>query len=114
MLIVYNETCSDTTTSTIPILHEELFIPNIFAPDADNSDNNRFRVYGTGITSFEITIYNRNGAKVFHSTDINQGWDGSLNGKPCPQSAYIYRIRYATISHPQEPKALNGSVVLLK
>jgi len=31
---------------------------------------------------------------VFHTNDINQGWDGRKDKKDCPEGVYIYYILY--------------------
>lgn len=71
---------------------EGLWFPNVFTPDAES--NNRFSIITTlPLESFEMTIYTRNGLLVWHSEDINEPWDGTRNGTPMPQDAYVYHWR---------------------
>ena len=70
--------------------------------------------YGSNIHDFEITIYSRRGQRVFHSRDINEEWDGTLNGRPCPQGAYVYTISYTTPSSAGSPRKKNGTVLLVR
>ena len=35
-------------------------------------------------------IYNRQGLLVYHTTDPSATWDGTREGEPCPQGAYVY------------------------
>jgi len=57
-------------------------------------------------------IFNRWGVMVYESTDINEGWDGTLDGKPQPAGVYVYEAEAATaegkIIHKQ------GNITLLK
>ena len=81
--------CSDTTLGFHPEIRSVWF-PNIFTPN--EQQNNRFgAVTSCQTAEFEIFIYNRQGLLVYHSTDINEPWDGSHDGVPVPQGAYAYR-----------------------
>jgi len=86
--------CLDTAIQTIVVEAEfTLFIPNAFTPDA-NGHNETFKASGIGITEFTMDIYNRWGEQLFHSADINQGWNGQKNnqGIDLKMGVYIYRI----------------------
>ncbi len=66
-----------------------VWFPNVFMPDAES--NNRFGCQTVlNVVSFELTIYNRVGLRVWESTDIDQQWDGTHKGIPVPQGAYVY------------------------
>lgn len=68
-----------------------VFIPNSFTPNADGL-NEYFKVYGRGIKSFEVRIFDRWGEEIYYFNDI-KGWNGSRqNGKICKQDVYVYRI----------------------
>lgn len=43
------------------------------------------------MAEFEIHLFNRWGLLVWHTTDIADRWDGTHNGSPVPQEAYVYR-----------------------
>jgi len=41
--------------------------------------------------------YDRNGAKVFETKDVNAGWNGQLlNGKPANEGVYTYYLKFRT------------------
>ncbi|WP_333820822.1 InlB B-repeat-containing protein [Ohtaekwangia sp.] len=73
-----------------------LKIPKLFSPDnrgdvsteAWNIENAYL------LDGCEIVIYNRQGQKVYSSLGYATPWDGSSNGKPLPDGAYFYIIRY--------------------
>lgn len=73
-----------------------VWIPNAFSPDDPVNDNVRvFKVFpntNASIISYEIYIYSRTGRQVYHSRDINAGWDGTYNGHAQPMGAYVYII----------------------
>lgn len=86
--------CADTLSRVIYVKKHSLWFPNVFTPD--EATNTLFRAYGTGIVDFELWIYDRRGALMFHTTDINQGWDGTSGGKRCRQESYAYTCHYTT------------------
>jgi len=52
---------------------------------------------------------------IFNTSDLNQGWDGSYQGKPCQAGVYVYRIVYQDFGMgPQETKVMEGTVVLVR
>ncbi|MBQ0015742.1 MAG: gliding motility-associated C-terminal domain-containing protein [Bacteroidales bacterium] len=111
-LEVYTDYCRDTAYAKIPILKPVLFVPNAFTPG--ESSNNRFMVKSSQIDGFEMFIYNRRGQLVFHTTDINEGWDGRFDGEICPQGAYVYRLHYQTSIVTKAWQYETGTVLLIR
>ena len=112
ILAVSNAFCHDTTIQTLPIIRSALFAPNVFIPDAEN--NNRFTVVCNGALEAELTLYNRQGLLVFSTTDLETGWDGTHNGTPCPQGAYVWHLHYRTVDRPEQWNTQMGTVTLLR
>ena len=54
-----------------------------------------------GITDYSIDLYSRGGALLWHSDDMNDEWDGTYNGKPCPQATYVWIIHYRDVTAPR-------------
>lgn len=75
-----------------------LWVPNIIAPNSDDENIRqflpKFSSEAGSITNYRLAIFNRGGQKVFASTEVGIGWDGSFNGRDLPQAAYIYIIYY--------------------
>lgn len=101
-------------THYIAVLLENnnLWIPNVFTPGRES--NNTFSVNANELSYYHITIFNRLGMKVFHSDDINQPWDGTCNGLPCPMGTYTYTIDYSTNNSPNELLHHTGTVTLIR
>lgn len=112
ILSVSNAFCHDTTSRTIPIVRYALFAPNVFTPNADR--NNRFTIVLGAAIEAKLTIYNRQGLFVYSTTDLEHGWDGTHNGTPCPQGAYVWHLRYRTLDRPEEWNSQTGTVTLLR
>ena len=80
------------TTSSSQIVEEavpKIVLPNIFSPNGDNS-NDTFRPANSCPVEYELTVFNRWGTVVFHTTDITQGWDGTYDASPAPEGKYSY------------------------
>lgn len=108
--------CEDTITQTIEILLEPVvYLPNAFIPEG-TPENSRFRGYGIGVVSAELSVFNRWGTMVYYSNDIGEiltsGWDGTFNGKPAKQGAYAYKLKSSFYDGSTFQKL--GSVTLIR
>jgi gliding motility-associated-like protein len=81
---------------SIDIIVKETVIdmPNAFAP---NGGNNLFKPAKRGIATLrEFNVFNRWGNKIYSSTNIDDGWDGTYNGTAQPVGVYVYTIQAVT------------------
>jgi len=72
-----------------------LLLPGAFTPNNDGLNDsygisNKFIV--DQLDFFEI--FDRWGAKVWETTDLNDKWDGTKNGIPMSGGTYLYKIQY--------------------
>lgn len=70
-----------------------VFAPTAFTPNGDTK-NDYYIVKANAISYFEMQVYNREGNILFHSKDINTGWDGSFESRQCTEGVYIAQIMY--------------------
>jgi gliding motility-associated-like protein len=85
-----------TVSDSMDVLVKEtvLDMPNAFAP---NGTNNLFKPTKRGIAQLKsFTIFNRWGNKVYNSSNIDEGWDGTFNGSNQPMGVYMYMIEAVT------------------
>lgn len=87
-----NGLVSSSNAVVVPI-NAELYFPNAFSPNKD-AKNDSFEIKGKpgGVESFKMQVYNRWGALVFETTDINTSWDGNINNLPAPSGKYLIYI----------------------
>lgn len=74
------------------LIEEDVFIPNVFNP---NSDNSVFNVrVGGNVSDFLILVYDRHGQIVFSSNDPEITWNGNYQNTITanPGGVYLYRI----------------------
>ncbi len=72
-------------------------MPNVFTPNGDGSNDHLIPFGKSEITGGQLDVYNRWGELVFSTDDLDQGWDGTAHGKPCPDGSYFYRVQYSTV-----------------
>ncbi len=88
----------------------EIFVPNSFSPNGDGL-NDLQCVLGNCIISFDFTIFNRWGEKIFHSVDQENCWDGRFRGQPVQSGIYIYKLIATTKKGERIEKTGNITVV---
>lgn len=66
-----------------------IFSPTAFTPNGDQL-NDRFFVSGQFIVKMEWYIFNRWGELIFVSKSKDDTWDGTFNGKPVAEDAYVW------------------------
>lgn len=86
-------------------------VPNAFTPN-DDGLNDEFNIQTEMLISYYIAIYNRWGDLVFTSDDINDGWDGTLNGVLQEIGTYMYVIESVTTLNT--PITKTGTLTLLR
>ena len=113
MMEAYTPSCLDTAYRDIPFRRVALYIPNVFTPDAET--NNTIIPHTTGISEFEMWIYDRRGALVFHTDHLGMGWDGKdTHGQPCRPGTYAYLCRYRDSITPSGYQSKKGTITLLR
>ena len=80
----------DTTVVDVNAVYT-YFMPTAFSPNGDRN-NDVLLVHGRGISSIDLKIYDRVGEKVFETTDILQGWDGTLYGVAMNNNEFVYTL----------------------
>ena len=90
--------CTDTAVQVIDIVPELTYhLPNAFTPNGDGlNDGYRGNGIFTGLTGFQMNIWNRWGEKVFETTDPTESWNGLYknSGKPAPKGVYVCVVQF--------------------
>jgi gliding motility-associated-like protein len=107
--------CFASVTHEIKILPEfTFFIPNAFTPRASAGVNDVFNGKGIGIIKYDLWIFDRWGNMVFHSGDLDEGWDGKANGGKhvAQEDVYVWKVHLTDIFNKQHNYL--GTVTLVK
>ncbi len=104
--------CTTTDTITVNVSNQSLInMPNAFAPGGPGNGLLKADRLGSATLQY-FRVYDRWGLLVFETTDINNGWDGKLNGVPQPIGTYVYQID--AIDNAGKHFIKNGNVTLLR
>ena len=96
-LTAYNNYCNSRFKIEIKEYCEgQIFIPNAFSPYVKNGINDNFKVISNNyLNDFELLIFNRWGDIIFKTNDINEYWDGTVNGDLVKTDVYVYKVKYS-------------------
>ncbi len=103
-------TASDSVTITV-IDDRNVFVPNIFTPNGDGR-NDKLLIFGKGIDAIEMNIYDRWGGKVYYSTDLSEGWDGTVNGEELNSGVFVYSLLVTFFDG--QTKIVSGNITLAR
>lgn len=105
---VVSQTCGTSTSSAFVRVYKKITIPNAFTPNNDGI-NDLWNIDAL-ITypSCLVSVFDRNGQKVYQSIGYPKAWDGTRGGSALPTGTYYYIIDLKN----NTPK-LSGWVVIL-
>ena len=88
-----NMTCPDSYSLIYHISPQgTIYVPNVFTPNKDGN-NDFFSIGGQGVAEMECIIYDRWGKVIIILQSLSRTWDGTFDGRPCPEDVYTYRIK---------------------
>ena len=72
-----------------------IFAPTAFTPNNDGT-NDVFYIQGENIYDFELFVFDRWGEVIFHSTDMNNGWNGKKYNdmRDAQIDVYVWKIKF--------------------
>ena len=106
--------CTDTATEVLTV--EEgitLYAPNAFTPGNDGF-NDGWRVEGSGVETFHLTITDRWGELMFETEDMDRYWNGSPRGDGLSHmnDLFVYMIEATGLCEDFE--RLTGTIMLVR
>lgn len=110
-IIVENEDgCTASDNITIFVQYDYA-LPNVFSPNGDGI-NDIFQVQAEFIIALELSIFDRWGERIYSSSDMRSGWDGTIHGKTAEIGTYNYIAKTTGIDGIQSVKT--GTLILLR
>lgn len=101
VVMISENGCEVRSTIEVSVrLDTDIYIPNVFSPNADNL-NDRLTIYVKEgkVESIDVfNIYSRWGELIYSESGTNpddgshRGWNGTFNGEPVNPGVYIYQL----------------------
>lgn len=88
-----------------------LEMPTGFTPNGDGV-NDFYRIPTFAVKNISFSIYDHWGNLVYISRDKYAVWDGSVNGKACPEGIYLYFLQAEGYTGQSIQK--NGTITLIR
>jgi gliding motility-associated-like protein len=103
----------ETVSITVDIKCNELFVPTIFSPNSSGpAANEQLCVLSNCIAEMDFAIYDRWGKIIFETSNPNQCWDGTKDGKDVGNGVYIYRLFVKQLNGTELKKS--GNITLTR
>lgn len=100
--------CDSTASITVTVV-DNVIVPSAFTPNGDGINDNW---YITGISLYPantVSVYDRNGSRVFYSSGYSKPWDGTYKGRKLSMGTYYY-----VIDLKNGKSLLSGPVTILR
>lgn len=110
---VFDGLCNNTDTIFIEPIECDLFIPIVFTPNWDGSNDYFFAEASKDIIDFNLTVFNRWGEQMWETQDKDAKWDGQRGTTHADEGTYFWVLRYKCIASPIQFEK-KGSVTLLR
>jgi gliding motility-associated-like protein len=88
--------CPDTfrLKPTMEAFLAGLWVPDVFSPGSSVIANQYWKVFHRNAEDFEVFVYNQWGEQIFYTRDLDFKWDGTFEGRECPNGSYNFVVRY--------------------
>ncbi|MEP7168004.1 MAG: gliding motility-associated C-terminal domain-containing protein, partial [Bacteroidota bacterium] len=113
LIATSSDGCVDSITHELYV--EEvttIYFPNSFTPNGDGK-NDLFGPAGHAMPSFEMSVWNRWGKKVFYTNNSNKLWAGEMQGSnaKAPEGTYVFVAKF---NGDLKKKVFEGQVTLIR
>jgi gliding motility-associated-like protein len=110
--VVTVDGCKASATEVVKVYYD-LKMPGGFTPNGDGH-NDVFRVPpSVPVLLHRLAVYNRQGALLFTTSNVGDGWDGTFGGQMQPAGAYIWYVEFVN-PVTKQVEARKGVVVLVR
>jgi gliding motility-associated-like protein len=90
-----------------------IYFPSAFTPNKDGK-NDLFKIlHPPDLSSYDLSIFNRWGQKVFETRDYTKGWDGTVNGLTQDTGVFVWFCKYKKTNSLLNGE-ISGTVVLIR
>jgi gliding motility-associated-like protein len=102
----------DTMRVTVIDDSDRIFAPNSFTPNGDGL-NETWKVFGGSENDYQLQLFDRWGNLVWETTDIDETWDGVIDGRLGEPGVYVYKVFFYSECY-QRTIDTHGTVLLMR
>ncbi|MEX1241396.1 MAG: gliding motility-associated C-terminal domain-containing protein [Cyclobacteriaceae bacterium] len=104
--------CQSSDSIKVDFVNCELRLPNFFSPDGNEYNPSFIPSEMSGVTSAQLSVYNRWGKEIYHTDDFSilNGWDGTQHNEPVSSGTYFWHVEYIDID--KNARTLKGILTL--
>lgn len=89
--------CEHISTQEVTVFPNfAVYAPSAFTPNGDEK-NETFEVKGIGIKNYHLQVYSRWGELIYESFNLEEMWDGKVNGTLVESGTYAFLINYQSM-----------------
>ncbi len=93
---------------------EDVWIPNTFSPNGDNTNDEYILYSEKDVVEVEFLIYNRWGEQVYKGTNLADAWDGTYEGEQLDPDVYGYCVRWTCPGDGTTEYLKTGNITLIR
>ncbi|MEO5907220.1 MAG: gliding motility-associated C-terminal domain-containing protein, partial [Saprospiraceae bacterium] len=104
-----------TSSDSITVIKDDcecLYLPNVFSPNDDGHNDTFAPVFKCHVEEYSFTIYDRWGARLYTTNDLDDAWDGYVNGHLAFSAVYILGVTYKFPN--EDPVTTYADVTLIR
>lgn len=88
------------------------YAPSAFSPNNDHKNDDFKPLLFGNVKKYQLTIYNRWGQAIFHTSDQFKGWAGKIAGVEQRGDVFVWTCTYQL--HGEAVKTEKGTVTLIR
>jgi len=113
ILIARNGNCSATDTVNITVIQNDfLYVPSGFTPNSDGKNDQFMPLINGRYLLKEFSIFNRNGERVYSTSNRGEGWNGRIRGQLQTSGVFVWVLN--AVSPDGTPVQRKGTLTLIR
>ncbi len=93
-VLVSKDGCQNGDTIIISQSSVKVTMPNAFSPNSDGINDVFKAVNNKPPSTYQLMIFDRQGRMLYQTEKVDEGWDGTYEGRLCMMGVYVYKVVY--------------------
>lgn len=106
--------CTDTASQLINVVRNcYIAVPSAFTPNNDGLNDFFYPLNAYKARNLKFTVYNRNGERIFFTSNWLNKWDGKFRGQDADAGTYVWTLEYVETDSNKAVRQ-KGTVILIR